>query len=63
MFLMGHKMTDTPDSNIEEAKNHLLEAKDEIKSATKSKVAETSTAIGDKLKDGIDHIVEKVTKA
>jgi hypothetical protein len=63
MFLMGYKMTNTPDSNLEDAKDHLLEAKDEIKSATQSKVAETTAAVGEKLKEGIDHIVEKVTKA
>jgi imidazoleglycerol phosphate dehydratase HisB len=54
-------MTTTPESNLDSAKSHLIEAKDDIKAATHSKVEETTISVGEKLKDGIDHVVDKVT--
>ena len=54
-------MTTTPESNMDSAKSHLKEAKDEIKAATHTKVEEATINVGEKLKDGIDHVVDKVT--
>ena len=54
-------MTHTPEHKMEEAKGHLHEAKEDVKSATQDIVAEKAAAAGEKMKDGIDHLVSKVT--
>lgn len=54
-------MTHTPEHKIEDAKEHLHAAKSDVKSATQDKVVEKVTIAGEKIKDGIDHLVEKIT--
>ena len=54
-------MTHTPEHKVEDAKDHLHEAKENISEAAHEKVAETIAEVGEKIKDGIDHVVKKVT--
>lgn len=54
-------MTHTPEHKVEEAKEHLHAAKEDISEATHEKVAEKVAEAGEKIKDGIDHVIEKVT--
>ena len=54
-------MTSTTSSNLNNAKDHLRDAKDEIKSATQEKTAETLEHVGQKVKNGMDHLAEKVS--
>jgi hypothetical protein len=54
-------MTHTPEHKIEEAKDHLHAAKNDVQSATQEKVVEKVAVMGEKIKDGIDHLVEKIT--
>lgn len=54
-------MTHTPEHKVEEAKKQLHAAKENISEATHEKVAEKVAETGEKIKDGIDHVIEKVT--
>lgn len=54
-------MTHTPDHKIEEAKDHLHAASEDVKTATQEKVAEKVADAGEKIKESIDHLVEKIT--
>lgn len=54
-------MTHTPEHKVEDAKAHLHAAKENIVEATHEKFAEKVGEAGDKIKAGIDHVVEKVT--
>lgn len=54
-------MNNTTGSKIEEAKDHLHAAKEEIKSATQEKTAEKIELVGEKIKDGMDHLAAKVS--
>lgn len=54
-------MTQTPEQKIEEAKGHLHAAKENLSEATHEKVAEKIAEVGGKIKEGIDHVIEKVT--
>lgn len=54
-------MKHIPDSKITDAKKHLHAAKDSLKSAAQDKVAGSADSIGEKVKDGIDSLVERAT--
>jgi hypothetical protein len=53
-------MTNTTGTKIEDAKEHLHAAKDEIKSAAQDKTAEKIELVGEKIKDGMDSLAAKV---
>lgn len=46
---------------MEDAKDHLSAAKDDIKSAAHDKTAEKIEQVGEKMKGGIDRVIDKVT--
>jgi len=54
-------MTSTTSSKIDEAKGHIRDAKNEIKSATQEKTADTLENVGQKVKSGLDHLAEKIS--
>ena len=45
---------------MDEAKEHLHAAKEEIKSAAQDKTAEKIEHVGEKIKDGMDNLAAKV---
>lgn len=53
-------MNHTTGNKVEEAKEHLHAAKEEIKSAAQDKTAEKIELVGEKLKDGMDNLAAKV---
>jgi hypothetical protein len=54
-------MTHATESKIDEAKDHLHAAKEEIKSAAQDKTAEKIEHVGEKIKDGLDNLAAKVS--
>jgi hypothetical protein len=54
-------MTHTHEHKLEDAKDHLGEAKKDVTSAAHDKVVEKVTEAGEKIKEEIDHLVKKIT--
>ena len=54
-------MSNTTGSKIEEAKDHIRDAKNDIKTASQEKTAEKIDQVGVKIQSGMHHLAEKIS--
>jgi len=54
-------MNNTTSNKIDDAKDHLREAKNDIKSVTQEKTAEKLEQVGDKVQNSMSNLADKIS--
>jgi hypothetical protein len=55
----GNLMKHIPDNKIQDAKDHLSAAKTDLKEAAQDGVAKKTASVGERVKDGVDSLIDK----